>query len=754
MPPKKGNQASAHALRARAYYRNLPPAELRKAKFPDLEKDAGLNEPLLGCMQPEDAPPCDNYVPCAFLDMTGGNIESAADHGYAVTLGMKMPKAPSYRLPNGTFCDFETGRVWIAAGKQVQKELEEVPVLALRAEGGSVGTASSNSALGSAFQTKGILNDAEVALDAGAEVRPEDVAKKMLDDARNLRKPAEAKQHKREAFAPEKYTGKMPQPGQMLYLHSLSKRQDLNGMVATFSEFDKEKQRFVVKIEQAVEILRALPQNLGWVRPQTAVNHFTFEALKKQVPKAVDVTELLKEVCDTDTALKFVGHIAKLCDKDPEIVHFMERRGKTSKAFDAVANIDHEDCGRSFFRWQAFQGNDYVRGLSESLSQAVHRIKLMGEESLCAVCSEPFDFDGDDAGKVPGLLCGHRVHAGCGAAHMQEVGRGECPACFVVTPNIFAYDGHYRSPAFQEYGEVLCPIVAASSPLKTGKEEAQVSEKGSKSREGKTVHETPAYVGKAPAPKKTEAYLLAKEKQKEEEDQAAANAEASRLQKILDLARQRRERAEKQVKEMERLWEVSKTGVTKVRAQATGSGLPTRRRTKEEEAVHAEWVSDHAQAQRAEYGAAQQKLAHEKRLEAEAEAAKEKHDEKEKQRLSRIALKKQPQRQDFKVSDLVCKAPTARDLGKAVRWRDDELESVTSKATDDVSINVKPGGHIDGRMQERNLTKAEAQETKKYGNVRTSHQGRFKYELPGRKLILGSDEVEGVTFVDTTKPRK
>ena len=123
---------------------------------------------------------------------------------------------------------------------------------------------------------------------------------------------------------------------------------------------------------------------------------------------------------------------------------------------------------------------------------------------------------------------------------------------------------------------------------------------------------------------------------------------------------------------MERLWEVSKTGVTKVRAQATGSGLPTRRRTKEEEAVHAEWVSDHAQAQRAEYGAAQQKLAHEKRLEAEAEAAKAKHDEKEKQRLSRIALKKQPQRQDFKVSDLVCKAPTARDLGKAVRWRDDE----------------------------------------------------------------------------------
>ena len=45
-----------------------------------------------------------------------------------------------------------------------------------------------------------------------------------------------------------------------------------------------------------------------------------------------------------------------------------------------------------------------------------------------------------------------------------------------------------------------------------------MSEKGSKSREGKTVHETPAYVGKAPAPKKTEAYLLAKEKQKEEED--------------------------------------------------------------------------------------------------------------------------------------------------------------------------------------------------------------------------------------------
>ena len=133
MPPKKGNQASAHALRARAYYRNLPPAELRKAKFPDLEKDAGLNEPLLGCMQPEDALPCDNYVPCAFLDMTGGNIESAADHGYAVTLGMKMPKAPSYRLPNGTFCDFETGRVWIAAGKQVQKGVGGGPSSALRA---------------------------------------------------------------------------------------------------------------------------------------------------------------------------------------------------------------------------------------------------------------------------------------------------------------------------------------------------------------------------------------------------------------------------------------------------------------------------------------------------------------------------------------------------------------------------------------------------------------------------------------------
>ena len=89
------------------------------------------------------------------------------------------------------------------------------------------------------------------------------MAKKMLDDARNLRKLAEAKQHKREAFAPEKYTGKMPQPGQMLYLHSLSKRQDLNVMKATFSKFDEEKQRFVVKIEQAVEILRASAKPRG-----------------------------------------------------------------------------------------------------------------------------------------------------------------------------------------------------------------------------------------------------------------------------------------------------------------------------------------------------------------------------------------------------------------------------------------------------------------------------------------------------------
>ena len=252
--------------------------------------------------------------------------------------------------------------------------------------------------------------------------------------------------------------------GDVVYLHSLPKVQ-LNGQLGTvvrlLNSKGKRSNRYVVRIGPEAgkpwagkcfaipwlflgraHLLRGKDRFKGKFSLSSGM-HLSEDVGLRNGWTTSSGMDTLAEITRFEQLLVIDGFLEHL-SLNPELIFFFHRRGHDDKNFDAIVAMSHESEyeTRGNYRWIAFRGNAAIKGFGETDEQVAHRLSLMSspQHQICECCKTPISLDSSDTEAdrtaVP-LVCGHIFHESCLAPFFELLGRGACPICNTISPNIF-----------------------------------------------------------------------------------------------------------------------------------------------------------------------------------------------------------------------------------------------------------------------------------------------------------------------------